>query len=548
MPRYEITAPDGQRYEVSAPEGATEQEIMSYAQQQFTAAPATPPASTAEVLKQAPIKGLAGFAEQVLQTPTNVANLAKMAYGTGAAALGYPELAPEVSPPPAPLTGFLKQQNVIRDIPNMTPAQRALDAAAQAATLGLMAPGAGVSRLAGAATSAVGGAAGQATEEATGSQLAGLAAGIVAPSAVARASGVTAAQREAEALQQVRNQTLAEAQRAGFKMVPRGSAAEFAGRAAMAEEAAAANQQTMNAIARETLGLPKTAPLTPDTFRGVRSQAYVQGYMPLKTIGNLPTDAGYAQALNDIKANYSAGLGSFPGAAVSKVNKEVDKYNVPSFTGEDAVDRIRRLREDSRYNINSEKADRVNLGKAQRDIADALENQMERYITSANLPQELVSNYRAARQRIAQAHTLEDALKEGAGNISQSKLTKAMETGAPMTGDILSAAKFGQVMPEAVSGAASGRLAQAGIDKVTLPIIGGAAGVGLANQFGMNIDPWLASAIGAAAGRGIESPIQAAMRQYMMSPVGQARIVPSQSELKRMLSFGAPSALGLLNQ
>lgn len=543
----EVQLPDGQIATIEVPEGATENDIMAFLQQSPPSQFAKPePASTTEVLTQAPKKALAGFAEQVIQTPVNLLNLAKMAYGTGAAALGRPELAPEVSPPPTPLTDFLKQQNVIRDIPNMTPAQRALDAATQAATLGLMAPGAGVSRLAGAATSAVGGAAGQATEEATGSKLAGMAAGILAPSVAARASGVTAAQREAEALQQVRNQTLAEAQRAGFKMVPQGSAAEFAGRAAMAEEAAAANQQTMNAIARETLGLPKTAPLKPDTFRGVRSQAYVQGYMPLKTIGNLPTDAEYAQALNDIRANYSAGIGSFPKVGVSKVNKEIDRYSVSNFTGEDAVARIRRLREDSSYNLNSKKAKLVNLGTAQRAIADALENQMDRYITSTGLPQEIVSGYRAARQRIAQAHTLEDALKEGAGDISQPKITKAMERGAPLSGDILSAAKFGQVMPDAISGTVKGPTSN--IDLQTLFGAGGLLGYGIADQFGLPLNPYLSAVAGGLALAGIKKPIQAGMKQYMMSPVGQARIVPSQSELKRMLSFGAPSALGLLNQ
>lgn len=48
MARYEITAPDGGRYEINAPDNATEQQIMAYAKQQFSAPqptnamPATP--------------------------------------------------------------------------------------------------------------------------------------------------------------------------------------------------------------------------------------------------------------------------------------------------------------------------------------------------------------------------------------------------------------------------------------------------------------------------------------------------------------------------
>lgn len=35
MPRYEVTSPDGKRWEVEAPEGATQDQVLAYAQQQF---------------------------------------------------------------------------------------------------------------------------------------------------------------------------------------------------------------------------------------------------------------------------------------------------------------------------------------------------------------------------------------------------------------------------------------------------------------------------------------------------------------------------------
>lgn len=42
MPRYEITAPDGKRYEINAPEGASEQDVMAYAQQHYGQPDAAP--------------------------------------------------------------------------------------------------------------------------------------------------------------------------------------------------------------------------------------------------------------------------------------------------------------------------------------------------------------------------------------------------------------------------------------------------------------------------------------------------------------------------
>ena len=42
MPRYEITSPDGKRFEITAPEGASQDEVLKYAQQQFAAPKAEP--------------------------------------------------------------------------------------------------------------------------------------------------------------------------------------------------------------------------------------------------------------------------------------------------------------------------------------------------------------------------------------------------------------------------------------------------------------------------------------------------------------------------
>lgn len=42
MPDYEITSPDGKKFVVTAPDGATQEQVLSYAQKQFSAQPAVP--------------------------------------------------------------------------------------------------------------------------------------------------------------------------------------------------------------------------------------------------------------------------------------------------------------------------------------------------------------------------------------------------------------------------------------------------------------------------------------------------------------------------
>ena len=79
MPRYEITAPTGQRFEVTAPEGATEEEVLRYAQRQFallSAPKPTPPEPTIGGQVKEAFKGLAPGAIGLLETA-----------GAGAAAL-----------------------------------------------------------------------------------------------------------------------------------------------------------------------------------------------------------------------------------------------------------------------------------------------------------------------------------------------------------------------------------------------------------------------------------------------------------------------------
>ncbi|MGC4395988.1 hypothetical protein [Hydrogenophaga sp. T2] len=62
MPKYRITGPDGATYEINAPDGASEQDVLAYAKQNFAppaaAAPAAPAAPTAPKV-EAPTSGLA---------------------------------------------------------------------------------------------------------------------------------------------------------------------------------------------------------------------------------------------------------------------------------------------------------------------------------------------------------------------------------------------------------------------------------------------------------------------------------------------------------
>lgn len=148
-----------------------------------TTPPAQPyqrqPASWGEVIGGLPFRTVAAAADIIPNFASNVVNLGKAAYGTGAILAGRPDLAPDVSLGWTPVTTAFEKANVPGFLANKetTPAQRIVNVGGISA---LQAPILGPTNLLrNIALGGVSGTAGQATTEATGSPLAGIAASVL---------------------------------------------------------------------------------------------------------------------------------------------------------------------------------------------------------------------------------------------------------------------------------------------------------------------------------------------------------------------------------
>jgi hypothetical protein len=204
MAKYRITAPDGGTYEITAPDDATEDQVMAYAQKNYQGpakvgagdtAPEKEPPPSWRVAMNAANKGIAALPDALLNTPSNLFNLGKSAFGAGATALGRPDLAPEITQPPNFAHRAMEGMGFVRpqDEPQ-TGGQRLLDAAVQggvATALGSPASGVrqaaintGMGALSGGAANIVG--------EATGSPELAIAASIAAPAVASRIPSVVA--------------------------------------------------------------------------------------------------------------------------------------------------------------------------------------------------------------------------------------------------------------------------------------------------------------------------------------------------------------------
>jgi soluble lytic murein transglycosylase-like protein len=274
-------------------------------------------------------------------------------------------------------------------------------------------------------------------------------ANYIAGRAAQRTAGLTAQNS-------VRDGTIAEARAAGYTIPPSSAnpsflnrAAEgFAGKISTAQSAAIKNQAVTDNLARKALGLADDMPLTKETLQGVR-EAAGKMYAPVEALGRINADSAYKSALQAVERRFSPAVSDFPDLANKEVGALVKALDKPDFDSSSAVKILQSLREKATDNLGptasgSDKA----LGRAQKDLASALESMLERHAQSVGQT-DAVQALREARTLIAKSYTVEKALREGAGSVSASKLASQLKAGKPLTDELLTAAKVGQVFPRA---------------------------------------------------------------------------------------------------
>lgn len=501
-------------------------------------------ASTMDIITSAPYKAVAGAADIFLTAPENIANLAKMGYGTAVTAMGRPELAPQVTAPRQPVSELFQRAGLIRQPEGeTTPFQRGLDVAIQGATGALLggAPAiraaaptlAGQGRAAAgmATTGATAGGAGQAVTEATGEPLYGAATSMAIPGvAISRAQARQAQLQAEQQRNAVRDLTIRQGQEEGYLVTP-GSvtpstqnvlAERLAGKTRVQQEAAVRNQQVTDRLARRAVGIGENDPLTRANMQQIRTQEFQRGYEPLNRIGPVQADAQFNTALDDVLTAYTGPGQSFPGAIPQPVQDLVNSYRVGQFNSADAIKATRTLRDAARANIS--RGDNE-LGLAQRAISNALEDQIERQLTQAGNPnaQAMLDQFRASRQRMAISHAVEDAIVEGGGSVNARQLANDLQTrGRYFTGDLDLIARFANISRPVTT--QPGTMGTPGAQTIMGGISGGLGGVG-----GQMIGGTPGMVAGGIAGAMLPQAVSAAARNYLLSPFAQGRAIPTYS-------------------
>lgn len=360
-------------------------------------------------------QAIAGVPDAVLNTPTNVWNLAKAGVGTVAAAAGRPDLAPEMTPQPNYVTRAFEAVNGIQ--PGFEPTStmgRLAKAGVQGATVGLIAPTQSLGQVG--LNSGISGAAsvlGQGTTEVTGSPLAGAAVTMGAVPAISAATNaVRQSSMKAKARNELVDETIDDAVKAGFVTPPSARSGNWfvrrlesiAGKDATAQEATVRNQQKVNEIARKELGLPEDSAISLTALER-RREVLAAPYREVRSLNQ--------NAATDLEALREARRQS---------NLNYRHYDVSQ--------------------------DPTALAKAEAAAqqATALEQRLEGYARAAMKP-DLVKELRQARTDIAKTYDVERALNVATGDVSMPILGRALDRGKPLSGGLETAAKFQQAFP-----------------------------------------------------------------------------------------------------
>ena len=384
-------------------------------------APTAP--STARVALQSAAKGAAAIPDMFLGLPANVANLASAGIGYAAGELGRPDITarmPIIEAPAArqPVRTALEAVGAIRpEFEPQTGGQRILGRALETAPSFALSPSAGLKGLAGnLATGATSGLVSGAVKEATGSELAAGAAGMLTPLAMQGIAGVRASK-----LEPVTGKTLQEARRAGYVVPPSivkptataTTLEKVAGKASVSQEASIRNQAITDNLAAKSIGLKEGTPLTKETLDAVRQKA-----------------GAIYDAIDELKP--SVGMEWFP-----------------RFHERNLGQQLRQARADANawYLSYKAKPNPSYLSKAQKfdAVADSLEGDIERIAQAAGRP-ELMQQLKEARTLFAKTYDIERALIPGTGNVSAPAIGGLLKK-KRLTGELKIIGEFGKAFP-----------------------------------------------------------------------------------------------------
>lgn len=291
------------------------------------------------------------------------------------------------------------------------------------------------------------------------------------------------------------------------------------------------NTNITNNAGRSALGLPETASLDPHTFTTLRQEAG-KAHEALRGEGSIKLDSQLFNDLDALESKWTSANSAFPLTKnPAKATLDELRYTdqkTPSGTlnplthadSDGIVSKIADLRDkaDAAYADPATK----HLGKVYKGAAKALEDQLERGITTklnslnpasmqwAHFFDDKVAKFRKAREDIAKSYSVQSAMD--GSDLSAVKLASQLAKGKSLTGDLKTVAEVGKYFPNAVRVVSKSNASPVSFSDIRAGSIGAGLGAGSAYAASPLIGlPIIAAGLGA----------RPALRHFQASKVGQ---------------------------
>lgn len=267
---------------------------------------------------------------------------------------------------------------------------------------------------------------------------------------VARAGEETAAVRAAE--EAPKQAKIEQARKLGLKIPPSeggggtvGKALEgFAGKIRTEADFSRDNAKVINREAGKDIGLSDRQPLTEGNIERLKQKQF-SVYDRVRKAGRIESDDAFSQELEAAKERTKQEAEDYPEDTNELIDKELKKFNRPSADASSMLEKIKSLRDRASRNMKSPEAEKFELGIAQKKIATAMENLIERQVGAKDPG--LIKDFRQARTNLAKIYNVEDALGPN-GNLSAASLARMLKRGVPLSGSLRTIAETYQEFPK----------------------------------------------------------------------------------------------------
>src|SRR4029077_10322061 len=188
------------------------------------------------------------------------------------------------------------------------------------------------------------------------------------------------------------------------------------------------NAKIINRTVGKEIGLSERQPLTEANIERLKQKQFAV-YDRVKKAGRITADDGFREELDKVRERTKQAEEDFPEDTNEAIDREIKKFNVASADSASMLEKVKSLRERAGRNMKAPDAEKFELGLAQKKIATAMENLIERQVAAKDPT--LIKDFRAAREQLAKIYNAEDAMGPS-GNIAAAVLARQLKRGVPL--------------------------------------------------------------------------------------------------------------------